>query len=213
MATRADEREESLEGLIRQAFTHLMADFRVALPGKIETYDPVTGVASVKPMLQRRYFGDSLPTNLPILQQVPVVMPRSGKAVLSLPLAQGDPVLLVFSDRAIDNWLGGAGVEPADPQDTRQHDLTDAFALPGGWPELRLATHPAPSGDALELLVEHGTGIALGNGTNELIDLVIQFMEFVEQTITFSNAGGPTGPPTNAALLTSIKENLEILKV
>jgi len=171
MAHGNDGREVSLEGLIRGAFNHMLSDVRVAMPGKIEDYDPSTGLASVKPMLQRRYSGDPEPTSLPILQRVPLVFPRCGKAILSFPVASGDPVLLVFADRAIDNWLGGDGSEPADPQDIRQHDLTDAFAILGGWPELRSGDHPAPSGEAAELLVAPNTKIAFGNGTDELLQI------------------------------------------
>lgn len=214
MAVGVDVAEDvSLDGLIRLAFDHLMTDVRVSLPGKIESFDKDTRLATIQPMIQRRYLGDSEPTNLPVVQMVPLVEMRTQNAILSLPVASGDPVLLVFSDRAMDNWLGGNGSQPADPEDVRQHDITDAFAILGGWPELMTPSHPGPSGDDAEFLVAPGVKIGIGNGTDELISILHEFVEYVEQTITFSNGGGPTGPPKNALVLTEIKTRLENLKV
>lgn len=58
--------------------------------------------------------------------------------------------------------------------------------------------------------------IELGDGTNELLKImndnlteVINALKYLRDTITFTNSGGPTGPPTNAALLTPIITNLE----
>lgn len=216
----------TLESVIRKGFWHLMAEVRTAMPGRIESFDSSTRLASVRPMLSRRYSGDSSATALPVVQRVPLVEMRTGKAVLCLPVTKGDPVLLVFSDRAIDNWLGGDGEQPADPQDVRQHDLTDAFAILGGWPELRSADHPAPSGDAAELLVAQGTKIKLGNGADELLDILDQFVDLFESmgglfetyALHFHGNAGADKPTDFAAweaagvTLTAIRSSLDKLK-
>lgn len=60
---------------------------------------------------------------------VPVQFPRGGGFAVTFPIAAGDEGLAVFSDRCIDGWFasGAIGVPP----DHRQHDLSDAFFIPG----------------------------------------------------------------------------------
>jgi hypothetical protein len=49
---------------------------------------------------------------------------------ITIPISAGDPVLLVFSQRAIDNWVDFGGIQaPVGGVSCRHHDLTDAFAL------------------------------------------------------------------------------------
>jgi hypothetical protein len=49
------------------------------------------------------------------------------KAFFTMPLKAGDPVMLTFSERALEDWIGGDEGAPGDP---RQFDLSDAFATP-----------------------------------------------------------------------------------
>lgn len=67
--------------------------------------------------------------NLPLLGDVPIVFPSAGGLYLTLPLAVGDEVLVIFASRCIDAWwqLGGVQV----PLEMRMHDLSDGFAIPG----------------------------------------------------------------------------------
>jgi len=66
---------------------------------------------------------------MPVVPDVPVVWPRSGGAQMTMPVRRGDTVLLVFTDRSIDRWLAQGG--NVTPDDRRQHDLSDAVAVPG----------------------------------------------------------------------------------
>jgi Phage protein Gp138 N-terminal domain len=67
--------------------------------------------------------------NLPILGDVPIVFPSAGGFTITLPIAAGDEVLVVFASRCIDSWWqsGGIGI----PVEMRMHDLSDGFAIPG----------------------------------------------------------------------------------
>jgi hypothetical protein len=67
--------------------------------------------------------------NLPVLVDCPIVFPGAGGFILTLPIAAGDEVLVVFASRCIDSWWqsGGIGV----PMEFRMHDLSDGFAIPG----------------------------------------------------------------------------------
>jgi phage baseplate assembly protein gpV len=63
------------------------------------------------------------------IPDVPVVFPRGGNYVATFPIAVGDEVLIVHGARNIDGWWQNGGVQP--PLDSRLHDITDAFAIPG----------------------------------------------------------------------------------
>lgn len=67
--------------------------------------------------------------SLPLLVDVPICFPSAGGFVLTLPIAIGDEVLVIFASRCIDAWWQN-GVESI-PMETRMHDLSDGFAIPG----------------------------------------------------------------------------------
>jgi phage baseplate assembly protein gpV len=67
--------------------------------------------------------------NLPLLGDVPIVFPGAGDFILTLPIAAGDEVLVIFSSRCIDGWWSLGGIQV--PMEMRMHDLSDGFAIPG----------------------------------------------------------------------------------
>jgi Phage protein Gp138 N-terminal domain len=73
--------------------------------------------------------GSQSPVNLPLLVDVPIVFPSAGGFTLTFPIAVGDEVLVAFSSRCIDAWWQNGNVQP--PIETRMHDLSDGFAIPG----------------------------------------------------------------------------------
>ena len=204
----------TLEGVIRAAFRNLEADLYTALPGKVESIDQDTRLVTVKPMISRRYFGASTPTELPVIVGVPLVEMRTQKAFLSMPVTKGDPVLMVFGDRALDNYIESAGAAPVEPLDVRMHDITDAFAILGGWPIQKQDAVPAPNGDGVELLLAPGVKLAMGNETAELLDLIDQQLDAITAHFHIGFAGVPTAPPDSATLttITNIKTLLATLK-
>ena len=81
----------------------------------------------------------TVPLTLPILEDVPILIPSGGGYSFTVPIKQGDEVLLVFSDTVLDGWLqngvngtaftgGETGVYPTD---LRRHSLSDAVAICG----------------------------------------------------------------------------------
>ena len=114
-----------------------LLDVHTASPGIIISFDPDTRTATVQPAIQRVFLhpdsGEQTPTNLPPCVDVPVYFPSGGGFELTFPVTAGDHCLLVFAERCIDSWA--ATGEPAPPDDYRQHDLSDAFALVGVWPQ------------------------------------------------------------------------------
>jgi hypothetical protein len=66
---------------------------------------------------------------MPVINNVPVIWPRTSLGSISFPLTHGDGVLLIFSERSLDEWLSNGGA--LAPNDPRQFDLSDAIAIPG----------------------------------------------------------------------------------
>ena len=114
-----------LLALKREIFSSL----HVALPGFVESFDPETRTASVRPALRRRAGPAGEPPSLPILREVPVFFPAFSDPSISIVIQPGDPCLLIFADANIDGWME-TGSNPLPPSD-RQHDLSDAFAFVG----------------------------------------------------------------------------------
>lgn len=123
--------------VLRAAMNAMAAGLSVALPGTIVLYNAATQTADVQPLLNRAVIGqsgDEAEEILPIIPSVPVVFPRGGGYFLTLPLAPGDNVLLVFNDRSIDTFMVSTGSVPMPQVDLRQHHLSDAVAIPGFYP-------------------------------------------------------------------------------
>ena len=223
----------TLQELIKLAIEARITDVHVALPAIVQKYDPKKQVVDVQPALKKKY-SDGTVTNLPLISNVPVQFPRSGKGYLHIPLKKNDYVLLIFCERSIDNFMLKGGV--VDPEDFRKHHLADAVALAGFWPQgsdiageedkVDLA-----NGDALVRLAEDGkTSVGKKGGTPEepvvlglvlkqyLEDLHTKLSEIMDTLIAgdfllVTSPGNPTAPnPAKMATLTQLKADLEALK-
>lgn len=113
--------------LVQKVFSTL----KVAMPGVIESFDPDSVTASVRPAIKGYDGGteDDGWIELPLLVDIPVIFPRGGGCTLTFPVKAGDECLLIFADRCIDFWWQNGGVQK--PVDLRMHDLSDAFAIVG----------------------------------------------------------------------------------
>jgi hypothetical protein len=117
------------------------AQMRVALPGTITSFNASTQRVSVRPGVKMKLFIDGKVQylELPILNNVPICLPMGfGAGVfITYPISSGDPCLLIFADRAIDNFMqSGAPSTPGSVEDDditvpRAHHLTDAICIPG----------------------------------------------------------------------------------
>lgn len=108
------------------------AGLRVAQPARVERYNPETQLVDVQPLIKEAYEdedGQRRVELLPVITNVPVVFPGSGGFRITFPVAKGDTVLLIHTDRSLDAWMLHGG--EVDPRDDRTHDLTDAVAMVG----------------------------------------------------------------------------------
>lgn len=125
----------TLAASIRTGVDNRLKDLHTAMPGIVESFDPVKQLASVQPAIKRIFKqvdADTeflVPTDLPILINVPVIFPRGGGFSLTFPVKQGDECLLTFCERGIDRWHQFGGVQ--EPVGRRFHALSDATAFVG----------------------------------------------------------------------------------
>jgi hypothetical protein len=120
---------------IAEMIDRAMQNYCTAMPGTITAFNPGPPQSvSVQPSIQMQVNVPGVPVSkdLPPIVNVPLVIPFGSTAGfgITIPIEPGDPVLLVFSQRAIDNWTEFGGVQaPGGGTSCRHHDLTDAFAL------------------------------------------------------------------------------------
>lgn len=113
-------------------------DLRVAIPGIIQSFDANTQTVVVNPAIRERlvFDGEEEWLNIPLLVDVPIVLPRAGGYSLTMPIKPGDECLVVFSDMCIDAWWQSGGTQ--NQVECRRHDLSDGFAIIGTWSQPRV---------------------------------------------------------------------------
>lgn len=118
----------TLSDVINKAIDAKLTEVHTMLPGEFLSYDVTTGKASAKALVKRK-FEDGTILELPVLANIPVIMPRTATSIIYIPIKAGDKCMLIFSERSLDAWKKYTGSQ--DPQDRRKHHLSDAVAVPG----------------------------------------------------------------------------------
>lgn len=131
-------RTPRLETVVDTVVENRLAAVHTCMPGRVVSFDGDRNAISVQPLLRDSYIDDdgvNQSESLPVISDVPVVYPRGGGGSFSImfPLGAGDLVTLIFSEKSMDRWLSGDGSE-VTPADLRKHQLSDAYAVPGGYP-------------------------------------------------------------------------------
>jgi hypothetical protein len=127
-------RQDSLDVLTNLIQKYVRDNVNTHLPAKVVA---VTDYGSkqtvdVNIQLSRLYSnGKVLDNKDSIIYGVPVVFPSGGGGLLSFPVAVGDTVLIVFSQRNIEDWLLSDGQREIIPGDSRHYSDSDAIAIPG----------------------------------------------------------------------------------
>lgn len=119
------------EEQLRTAMDGLKSGLWTALPGTIQSFDPVAMTAAVQPGVKAMMVtaGGLSPADMPILPHCLVVFPRGGGCSLTFPLEMGDECMVVFSSRALDGFWQSGKAQPST--DLRSHDLSDGVAFVG----------------------------------------------------------------------------------
>lgn len=120
--------------MMEQKLEKLSNRIRVACPGIIQSFDSDKQTVSVKLAIREVVSLNGNPAEnleVPILQDVPIYMPRAGNFVLTMPVTIGDECLVIFGDNCIDAWWQSGSV--SNQIDNRRHDLSDGMAIIGIW--------------------------------------------------------------------------------
>ena len=144
---------EKVTTAIRGIVDDAIRDLHTAIPGIILSYDSTTQRATVQVAIKRKTTtGETL--QVPEITEAPVVFPRSGDYQITFPLVTNDSCLILFSERALDNWKPNGGItDPA--QVARFHDYTDAIVIPGLCPSC--TSLAVDSGDEDALVIQSGS--------------------------------------------------------
>ena len=128
------ERTGNQEEFYKTLLDNFTANIRVAIPAIIQSFDAATQTVTAQPSIRERTRdkeGNLKFLELPLLLDVPLVLPKSGNFILTMPVQAGDECLIIFADMCIDSWWQSGEVQ--NWNDKRRHDLSDAFAILGTW--------------------------------------------------------------------------------
>jgi hypothetical protein len=139
-------------------------DLRVAMPAIVQSFDVATQTVAVLPAIREQILNKqriAIPTPLPLVSRVPIIMLRAGNFILTMPIQAGDECLLVVSDACIDGWWQNGGVQ--NQIDLRRHDISDACAIFGLSSQQRLVPNYSTSAAQLRSL-DGTTVVEVGSG-------------------------------------------------
>lgn len=166
----ADERTADLTSLLQAAMDSAGISIRVAVPGIVQSWNADEQTVTVQPAIREKvsFGGVGQEMNIPLLVDVPVVMPRAGGYSLVFVPQQGDECLIVFGDMCMDAWWQSGGIQ--SQADSRRHDLSDGFAILGCWSQPNKPSFPE---SGCRLQNDEGTaGIAISGGTVNIFGTV-----------------------------------------
>src|SRR5688572_21330520 len=112
----------SLTTILEMAIGGKLAGVRVALPGRVVSYDADLQQVNAQILIKDGYEAETSerrPSAPPQVNDVPVQFKRGGGYSETFPLEPGDPVLLVFCSSSIARWKPRGGL--VDPGDDRHH--------------------------------------------------------------------------------------------
>jgi len=157
------------------------AGLHTATPGQIVKYDSKTRFATVKPLIKFQFKDEQIPREMPNLQDVPVLMPGTASGCIHLPGLEGAYGIIIYAENSIEEWISGAGnsMFPADP---RKFDLSDAFFIPGIYPELMPYMGDIDE-SVMDISVMPGTKIRIGNGVTELVTLFDELLTLLQGSV------------------------------
>lgn len=116
------------EEILNAAFDYHISKIFTTIIGTIINASNENGKINVRPSIKFiNVAGDLL--ELPSIVNVPLQLPASQRGGFTFPVASGDNVILLFSQRAIDNWKHGSSTD-ANASDFRKFSIKDCVAIP-----------------------------------------------------------------------------------
>ena len=134
----SDIRHDDLQAAIRFAGQSALQRANVCLPGVVVAFDADAKRAEVQPAIDRMVLSGNASVQVPhpVILDVPVVYPKGGGYAITFPLAVGDDVLLVFSQRGMSDFkerlsMSGVAASGSRPDRGVFFRIADAIAVPG----------------------------------------------------------------------------------
>ena len=115
----------NLNDITRKLIDDAISDIHTALPAKINKYDAVKMRAEITLLNKNELEGEL--KDIPPVIEVPVGFLKAGPFVIRPPYEKGDPVVVVFSEKAIDKLLVSG--KPENPKYKRRHSIDDAIIV------------------------------------------------------------------------------------
>ena len=116
-----------LKTLLNQVQTDIFTSLNCHQVGTIVSFDAEKQTASVTLNVQRIVGATTI--EYPKLVDCPVLVNSGGGGRLTFPIEAGDPCLVLFNDRDIDNWFTYGST--AAPNSARCHSLSDGLVIVG----------------------------------------------------------------------------------
>lgn len=119
--------DDSLPGVLRQAFKKMIQNIDGQLPAQVISYDRQSNRATVQPLITRLTTAGE-PHDRGTFSTLPVLAIGGGGFYLNFPLKPGDRGWIEASDRDISLFLQGD--EMAQPNTLRMHNFSDGRFIP-----------------------------------------------------------------------------------
>lgn len=187
--------------VLRQLVRSETARLHTAMPGYIESYDAETQTATVRLNIRFKRIEDGsiVHYDAPLLPNVPVAWPTAAAFSITFPLDVGDPGLVIFAERSLDEWKISGPNDAPEPAQARRHDLSDGIFIPQLRPTASALDSTAYASGAM---VIRGAEIRLGDSTAaqfaamaNLVDAAFSTLRTELLAHTHPTGIGPSGPP------------------
>ncbi len=116
-----------LTSVLSFAFEQMLKGVYTVMPGIIRSYNPTTKRARVEPAIQLQRTDGTMQSR-PQIANVPVNFPSGGGFVFLPPIAVGDSVICLFSQRGLSRFKETFDVSAPDEG---FFDIKDAMVIPG----------------------------------------------------------------------------------
>lgn len=116
--------------VIKKAIRNAVYDLRVALPGIIRSFDPITQYCTVDITIADKQLRNNawVDVVIPTLQDVLLVLPGDRNWCITFPDLVGSECLVMVADMCINAWAT-TGQVPSNQEVDRRHDFSDVFAV------------------------------------------------------------------------------------
>lgn len=159
--------EPDLLEVLDSHFLVSMQDKRTSFPAKIVKVNIQTGKCSVQPIHKFKIVETGQTVKPALIEDVPIVFPRSAGSIDIIPLQKGDIGQCIVSDRSISEWLAGNGTE-VYPENSNIMEGSQCSFIPGGYP-FRLPFNNSLPENTRSIIVKPGTKQYFGNPSIPLL--------------------------------------------